>query len=70
MCCPLNAASGFRLINIISLELLPYVLDEKDKYRLPKWLEECLNEYLRYASKIVDLEYRYFEYEDNKISQR
>ena len=47
-----------------------YVLDEKDKYKLSKWMKGCLNEYLRYASRIVDLEYYYFEYEDNKRSQR
>ena len=33
-------------------------------------MKGCLNEYLRYASRIVDLEYYYFEYKDNKRSQR
>ena len=48
------------------LKLLPYVLDEKDKYKLSKWMKGCLNKYLRYASRIVDLEYYCFEYEGNK----
>ena len=52
------------------LKLLPYVLDEKDKYKLSKWMKGCLNEYLRYASRIVNLEYYYFKYEDNKRSRR
>ena len=52
------------------LKLLPYVLDEKDKYKLSKWMKGCLNEYLRYAFRIVDLEYYYFEYEGNKRSRR
>lgn len=33
-------------------------------------MKGCLNEYLRYVSGIVNLEYYYFEYEDNKRSQR
>lgn len=52
------------------LKLLPDVLDEADKYKLCKWMRECLNEYLRYAERIVDLEYHYFEYEANKRSQK
>ena len=33
-------------------------------------MKGCLNEYLRYASRIVNLEYYYFEYEGNKRSRR
>lgn len=33
-------------------------------------MKGCLNEYLRYAFRIVDLEYNYFEYEGNKRSRR
>lgn len=52
------------------LKLLPYVIDEKDKHKLSRWMKGCLNEYLRYASRIVNLEYYYFEYEGNKRSRR
>ena len=31
---------------------------------------ECLNEYLRYAEIMVDLEYHYFEYEAKNRNQR
>lgn len=52
------------------LKFLPDVLDESDKYKLCIWMRECLNEYLRYAERIVDLEYHYFGYEGKKASHR
>lgn len=58
---------NYRLLNQeVILKLFPVVLDEADKYKLCRWVNECLIDYLRYAGRIVNLEYHYFIYEGKK----
>ena len=52
------------------MKLLPEILDSNEKYYLSKWLFERSVEYLKSASKIVNLEYYSFTYKGEERTQK
>ena len=49
------------------IKLLPEILDSNEKHYLSKWLSERSVEYLKSASKIVNLEYYCFTYKGEEV---
>lgn len=52
------------------VKLLPEILDSNEKHYLSKWLFERSVEYLKSASKIVNLEYYSFAYKGEEKTQK
>lgn len=52
------------------IKLLPEILDSGEKHYLSKWLSERSVEYLKSASKIVNLEYYSFTYKGEEKTQK